>query len=303
MRVGIFYSSIGNPQKFPNKTMLMDNFAEGVIKNGDTPVIYREKKIDEMNLDAGFVLGFTLEQNFRRFLIDSLHYRGIPGVFVDSNILHYGRKEHEWHRYSLNSVYPSEGIYFFDGMDRTKWDRFSSWHNISLKPWRQSGKHILILCQRPKGWNFFGKSQDDWLDKTVKRIRKVSDRPIVVRMHPGDATRFDQMKNIRARHGKTVSFSDKENITEELTNCWCAVGYNSTPTTVSAIEGIPVYVEDPENSWAKDIAFTDLSMIETPPLPDREEWKHKIANIHWSNEEIRSGLLWKSIKKYISSKN
>jgi hypothetical protein len=79
------------------------------------------------------------------------------------------------------------------------------------------------------------------------------------------------------------------------------VGYASTPNVVSVIEGVPVYVEEPTKSWANDICFNDLSKIETPRMPDRSEWIDKIANIHWSNDEVKTGKLWAEIKNYISS--
>ena len=103
------------------------------------------------------------------------------------------------------------------------------------------------------------------------------------------------------RYGKTIQLSSGDNIREDLKNCWAAVGYNSTPNAVAAIEGIPVYVDDPVHSWAKDVAFKDLSQIEDPEMPDRTTWLEKIANIHWSNDEVRSGKLWSAIKQRISS--
>lgn len=302
MKVGIFYNSISNPAKFSNKVMLMDNFAQGVRAAGDAVIEYQGNKLPDQHLDAGFVLGYTLEDNFRKKIINQLRLKNIPQIFVDSNILHYNRKEHEWHRYSLNSVYPSDGVYFFDNLDVNKWNTYSQWHNVSLKPWRAQGNHILILCQRPKGWNMFGNDQDQWLDTKIAEIRKhLPNKQIMVRMHPGDGTRFKQMDKIRKRWGDTVVLSERENIKEDLVNCWCAVGYNSTPNVVAAIEGVPVYVEDPRHSWAADIAFTDISQIVNPPLPDRSQWLNKIANIHWSNDEVCSGKLWAAIKKYISS--
>lgn len=300
MKVGIFYNSISNPGKFSNKVMLMDNFRQGVLAVGDEVVEYKENKLPDQKLDAGFVLGYTLEDNFRKKIIDQLRLKKIPQVFVDSNILNYARPEHQWHRYSLNSVYPNDGVYFFDKLEESKWLTFSQWHRVELKPWRSEGNHILILCQRPKGWNMMGNDQDRWLDKMISKIRKHSQRPIVVRMHPGDGTRFKQIEKIQKRYGKLISISEKENIRDELVNCWCAVGFNSTPNVVSAIEGVPVYLEDPKHSWAADIAFTDLSLIENPPLPDRTQWIKKIANIHWSNDEVVQGKLWRAIKTYIS---
>jgi hypothetical protein len=300
MKVGIFYNSISNPAKFSNKVMLMDNFAAGVQAHGDEIVDFRDNRLPDQHLDAGFVLGYTLEDNFRKKIIDQLRLRKIPAVFVDSNILHYARSEHEWHRYSLGTVYPDSGTYFFQDLDRSKWQRFSDWHNAPLKPWRTTGDHVMILCQRPKGFNMF-LDQDTWLEKTVDKIRKHTQRPIMIRMHPGDGTRFKQIEKIQKRYGTSVAISEHANIRDALVNCWCTVGINSTPNVVAAIEGVPGYVEDTRRSWAADVAFTDLAQIENPVLPDRTDWTHKIANIHWSNQEVVSGQLWSAIKQYISS--
>jgi hypothetical protein len=300
MNVGIFYNSISNPAKFSNKVMLMDNFKQGVLALGDQVVDFHSNVLPGQPLDAGFVLGYTLEDNFRRKIIDLLKQRKTPAVFVDSNILHYNRPEHEWHRYSLGSVYPDSGTYFFQQLNLNKWNEYSTWHNVTAKPWRTAGDHILILCQRPKGFNMFV-DQDQWLDKTISKIKKYSDRPIHIRMHPGDGARFKQIEKLQKRYGNTVQIDSHENIRDSLQNCWCTVGINSTPNVVAAVEGVPGYIEDPRHSWAADVAFTDLSLIETPPLPDREQWLHKIASIHWSNTEVKNGTLWMAIKNYISA--
>ena len=300
MKVGIFYNSISNPAKFGNKVMLMDNFAAGTRSQGDEVIEFRDNRLPDQKLDAGFVLGYTLEDNFRKKIIDQLRLQKTPSVFVDSNILHYARPEHEWHRYSIGSVYPDSGTYFFDQLDTAKWDRFAGWHNVTLKPWRKHGSHILILCQRPKGFNMFT-DQEVWLDKTISKIRKHSRRNIMIRMHPGDGTRFKQIEKIQKKYGTSVTISEHENIRDALVNCWCTVGLNSTPNVVAAIEGVPGYIEDTTRSWATGIAFTDLALIENPPMPDRSEWATRIANIHWSNSEVRSGALWTAIKRYISA--
>jgi hypothetical protein len=302
MKVGVFYNSVTNLVKFSNKALLMDNFSAGVGIHGDVAVEFKTPVLQSCSdLDAGFVLGYTLENNFRKRIINTLQQQNIPVVFVDSNILHYARPEHEWHRYSINSVYPDTGTYFFGGIDTAKWSRYSAWHSVSLKPWRSSGNHILIFCQRPNGWNMFGNNQEIWLDSTIAQLRQHTDRPIMIRMHPGDGDRFSAIQRLQTRHSNSVTISTHANIREALTDCWCAVGYNSTPNVVAAIEGIPVYVEDPVHSWAQDVAFTDLSLVETPPLPDRTQWIDKIANIHWSNDEVKTGKLWASIKQHISS--
>lgn len=278
----------------------MDNFKTGVLANSDEVVEYHNNQLPDQPLDAGFVLGYTLEDNFRKKIINQLRDQRSASIFVDSNILHYSRQEHEWHRYSLNSVYPDTGTYFFNKPHPDKWTTYSQWHGAELKPWRSTGNHVLIFCQRPKGFNMFI-DQEAWLDNTISKIRQYSSRPIMIRMHPGDGTREKQIHKIQKKYGTTITISTHNNIRDALIDCWCTVGINSTPNVVAAIEGVPGYIEDPAHSWAADIAFTNLAQIESPPMPDRTVWVNKIANIHWSNDEVKSGQLWAAIKTYIDS--
>lgn len=302
-KVGIFYNSISNPHKYQNKTLLMDNFKQGAYISGAEIKEFHSKPCEiDNDLIAGFILGYTLEDNFRKHIITTLENNNSYRIFVDSNILNYANPAHEWHRYSLNSVYPTDGIYFFDELDKTKWDTFSKFHGVTLKSWRRSGNHILILCQRSTGWNLLGNNQERWLHKTITKIRKHSDRPIVIRMHPGDRGRFELTKKIKQHYtGQLITVSENPNIIQDLRNCWCTVGFNSTPNVVSLIEGVPNIITEPTNSWATMCAGTKLNTIENPMTPDRSEWIHTISNIHWSNEEILSGKLWSKISNYISS--
>lgn len=301
MKVGIFYNSITNLAKSPHKVNLMDIFKAGVEASGDQTHTYFNNELPDHKLDAGFILGYSIGTNHRRKIIDTLIKNGTYPIFVDSNILNYARPEHQWHRYSMSSVYPDTGVYFFGKTNLNKWQEFSSWHGVTLKSWRSQGNHILLLCQRPKGWNMFAESQNAWIDNTIAKIRQHTQRPIRIRMHPGDGNREAMIAKIKQQYHNTVTLSSASNIREDLVDCWAAVGYNSTPNVVSAIEGVPVYVEDPIHSWASDIAFKDISLIENPPLPDRTDWITKIANIHWSNTEVQQGLLWSAMREYISS--
>jgi hypothetical protein len=274
----------------------MDDFGNGVKYHKDQIAEYRAHhfRIDE--LSAGFILGYTLEKNFRRTIIDTLEQHNIPRIYVDSNILGYATSSNEWHRYSLNSVYPNDGKYLFD-IDRSKWDTYSKYHNVTLKPYRKNGNHIVVLCQRPNGWNMLANCQEEWIDSVVHSIRKYSDRKIVIRMHPGDSTRHHVSKKLT---GKNYIVSENISILDDLKDCWCTVGYNSTPNVVSLIEGIPNIITDPIHSWANGVSDTDISKIENLTLHDRDEWIHTIANIHWSTDEIQSGKFWYHVRNYLA---
>ena len=69
---------------------------------------------------------------------------------------------------------------------------------------------------------------------------------------------------------------------------------------VAPIEGVPAFITDnPGYSQGGDIANTDLSMIETPNMPDREQWIRKLAQCHWSFEDLRSGRCWAHMRNWV----
>ena len=98
-----------------------------------------------------------------------------------------------------------------------------------------------------------------------------------------------------------VKISTSASLTEELNKAWATITFNSSPGVASAIEGVPVFVTDPEPkiSQAFEVANTDLSQIENPKTFDREHWLQKIAMCHWNFEEIGNGTAWKHIKNYL----
>lgn len=279
----------------------MDIFKQGVTSCGDIVKEYRNRYQVIDNLDAGFVLGYTLENNYRRKIIDSLKLMKAKIIFVDSNIFSYSNSNYNYHRYSVNSVYPTDGEYFLN-LDKNpkKLEEILNFHNIKVQPWRKNGDHILILGQRTLSWNMLNKNGLDWLIGMIIRVKEKTDRKIIVRLHPGDKT-FNQenRKKLIELFGKTnITISNNENLKYDLLNAWCSIGYNSTPNCASVIEGIPVYLDDPLNSWAREVGFTNLNQIENPTMPDRDEWLHKIASIHWSHKEVEEGNYWKTFKNF-----
>jgi hypothetical protein len=84
----------------------------------------------------------------------------------------------------------------------------------------------------------------------------------------------------------------------DFKNCWAVVNHNSSPAVAAAIEGIPVFVTDPDRSQARDIAGSGLNRIEKPHIPDRLAWIQRISQFHWSHDELRSGACWAHMKKW-----
>jgi hypothetical protein len=49
------------------------------------------------------------------------------------------------------------------------------------------------------------------------------------------------------------------------------------------------------DSLAYDVANTDLANIETPHMPNRENWLVNYAHTEWTVDEIRSGIPFKRL--------
>jgi len=160
-------------------------------------------------------------------------------VFIYKNNLN----PHKYLRYSFNGVFPATGIYCNDNPGDENWNNIKRDYNMDLKPWRTRGNHILITLQRPMGWSMRGVDLMKWLKRTLGKIRENSDRPILMRWHPGDWKAFPRYQSTLDKFGVTLSPQDRH-ITQDLVNCWAVVCHNSTPSAVAPIEGIPAFITD-----------------------------------------------------------
>ena len=220
---------------------------------------------------------------------------------IDSNVFIYKNKENpkKYLRYSFNGVFPKTGIYCNDNPGEENWNNIKRDYNMDLKPWRTNGSHILITLQRPLGWSMRGFNLMKWLENTFREIRKYSDRPIIIRWHPGDWKSYPVYEALLKQYNATISPQERH-ITEDLVNCWALVCHNSTPSSVASIEGIPAFItDDPGYCQAGDIANLDFSKLETPIMPDRLEWIKKLSQCHWSFDDTRSGRCWAHMRNYV----
>jgi hypothetical protein len=196
-------------------------------------------------------------------------------------------------------------FYFDQNIDPIRWQKISKRLNLNLKPWRSNGDHILICLQRNGGWSMSGFDVQDWAINTVNTIRQFSDRPIVIRSHPGDAKAqiyLDPLNpQYKLKHLKNITISkDGKDLIHDLNNAWAVVVHNSSPAVAAGIEGYPIFLTDPDRSQAAEIANTDLKLIETPSTEfDRQRWVERLSMFHWNFEELKSGECWSHMRNDI----
>lgn len=284
-------------------------FAQGAMRCGDQASVVQSQMYEPC--DVGAIIGNAFDANpgkvnlphykVRKMVIDTQTKFNRYWLSIDSNVFIYKDRTnpHKYLRYSFNGVFPKNGIYCNETPGNENWNNIRRDYNMDLKPWRTQGSHILITLQRPMGWSMRGRNLMDWLENTFIEIRKHSDRPVVIRWHPGDWKNFPKYDPILKKYNAKVSPQEKH-ILQDLVNCWALVCHNSTPSSVAVIEGVPAFItDDPEYCQAGVVANRDFSLLENPILFDREHWIRQLAQCHWTFEDTKSGRCWAHMRQWV----
>ena len=300
--VRIYYAGIPAKNTNPEKREVLSSFHKGCPQGISKEIETRTWEPADLAVMQGWVhanSGTTPHLMFRRDIIQRQKQYGGHTLAIDSNLFLYADhgNTRKYLRFSLDDVFPTTGNYFTDNVDPKRWQKISNDLGIYLKPWQQKGKHILICLQRNGGWSMGGFDVMDWCNKTINEIKKHTDRPIVVRAHPGDGKAKQYLK----LNHPGVKISKNAHILEDFRKAHAVVTYNSSPGVAAAIEGIPVFVTDhtPQKSQAFDVCNTDLKLLENPNLPDRQKWIEKISMSHYNFQDLKMGIAWDIIKEYI----
>jgi hypothetical protein len=135
-----------------------------------------------------------------------------------------------------------------------------------------------------------------WTLQTIDAIRKITDRPIVIRPHPrSPMTGIEhEFKNVKRQQPIQVKGSYDDFDIDY--NYHCVINHNSGPPILAAIAGTPVITGS--SSLAYPVSDV-LENIENPKLQDREEWFTKLTHCEWTVDEIQQGIPIKRLEKFI----
>jgi hypothetical protein len=301
---------LSRPHNTDHKFLTLTGFAQGVCAAGDSGTV--EYNINYQPSDVAFMLGWVHEHGktaphltFRKQIVDSQVANNGRTIIADSNLFLYKNTANPrtYQRYSYDGVFPNTGEYCDQDPDPARWQQIKTDIGLELQPWRTHGNHVLLCLQRNGGWSMAGFSTSAWAIQTIIALRKYTGRTLRIRSHPGDkgavrdCQQILQACSVLGIQNVTLS-NPTSSLIDDLHNCWAVVNHNSSPSVGAAIEGIPVFVTDPTHSQCAEIANTDLAQIETPNMPDRQSWIERLAQFHWSHEEISNGIAWNHMKKW-----
>ena len=160
---------------------------------------------------------------------------------------------------------------------------------LTLKPWRTHGEHILLCLQHDKSeqWAVMPPLHK-YIKDTVDQIRQYSDRKIIVRPHPRcPLPNMPVLNNVEYEIPRQIA-NTYDDFDLNFANAWAVISHSSNPGIHSVLNGIPAFVGP--DSLAYDVANTDFSTINSPKTPDRQQWLNDYTHTEWTIEEIAQGI-------------
>lgn len=202
--------------------------------------------------------------------------------YIDTGYIGNLWKRKDWHRIVKNDVQHTSPRYDLPG-DRfdaiTKGQEF-----VKFQKWRKNGSNILIVTPSGKPCSFYGIDRDNWLNQTIEKLKKHTDRNIIVR---DKGLRKDRI----GRKSIYNQFSDDD--------IYAVVTYNSIAATEAIGYGIPAFTLAPNAADA--FCLKDLSQIENPLYEDEEKvkkWQHWLGYCQYTPQEMWNGLAFSLIEEY-----
>ena len=229
----------------------------------------------------------------------------------------------QYHRWSWWSYFQDEGDYANTNSPSDRWEYVSKEQNLEIKPWQDNKDgHILLCLQRPGDSSLHRilvKKKEDykhWIWKTVRDIRRYTDRKIVIRPHP---FRLDTTLNMLLTidtvfENIEISTNQSELIIEsgggggsgfkkDMEDAYCAVGLNSNALTETVMAGIPTFSLC-SGSMAWPVSNHYIKYINSPIMEfDREQWLYNLSYCQWREDEIVQGLPWEHLSKQLPQLN
>lgn len=151
------------------------------------------------------------------------------------------------------------------GLPDDRWKKL----DVPLQPWRKGGRHIVVAAPTPTYQRFH--AIEGWFEETLRTLGKVSDRQIVVRFKDSDRP-----------------------LQADLEGAHCMVAHGSIAAVEAAILGCPVF--DHKESAAALVGLTDITKVEHPIYPERQDWANTLAWSQFDEAELVNGFLWKHLQ-------
>jgi len=274
------------------------------------------KRLDMKNVDAFIqtnVLGFI--KNNMKDQHDFIESTGKPRIVVEQAVfrknIDFDKPETNYYKVGLDHFTYNQGKFFNQNSPSDRWERIQKEQDIEIKPWRHDryddSKYILLLLQNPIDTSLNpllerGESYEQWVSKTIKQIRNITDKKIKVRLHPRFQSRFEKFDLSEAdmvsnNYDGWNKSNGGNSLYEDFKKAWACVTFSSNASTEAVCEGIPVINLD-NSSFSWPVSYHTLDILTNPVIEcnfDRTQWLHDCAYTQWTLDEINKGMVHKRL--------
>ena len=198
-----------------------------------------------------------------------------PVIVVDIGALYRG----ETWKVALNSITASGYYGHQENLDPDRPRRLgiSQAINLSRNP------RIVVAAQHARSLQVVGLvSMESWVVNQVEQLRKVTDRPIVIRPHPRSSLNWAGLVHLP----KDVKIDNTYDSYNLAFDCHAIVNHNSGPGTQAALAGTRPIVDKSSLAWPVSIQIQD---IEQPYKIDRDQWLVEICHTEYTLQELEQG--------------
>lgn len=292
----VVYTASANDMRFQIPIQLMGNAA---YKDGHEVKVVQGQEYEDC--DLAIIWGSWKDRDTPWHNVKRKVVKNAPQFIVlETPILNRGPvkdiMDDQWYRIGLNGFLAHMGDFKNDYSNDDRWKLFQQM-GYELKPERETNKFkpIVIVLQLPGDASLCGHDISEWCIRTVRSIRSVTDRKIIIRKPQVEreyriAEALDLFDNVDIQEGR------HENVKSTIHAAHALVTFSSGMGVEALIEGTPVIAHH-QASFVYDITPNKIEDIENIKLPDRKQWINDMAYTTWSLEEIGKGLPWKHLTK------
>lgn len=219
------------------------------------------------------------------------------------------KHQYDFYRLGVNGFLNGEGEFNNENSPSDRWKMLKGLYGYNdFTGWKDHTKgSILLLAQLPGDASLRTQDMSEWIIETVHKIRELTDREIVIRLHPamsakGRAALIGDLWEMILSNMPNVKFSEHNvSLKKDLQDAGLCVSYTSGSSIDAVLAGVPCIACD-EGNFVYPISSKDVDDINNPYLADAatvQQWLHDISYCQWSQEEIKNGTAWAHFNKLV----
>jgi len=210
--------------------------------------------------------------------------------YVDTG--YFPQKRKLWHRFTKNNFQVLNHLSIEQLSKRTNIDliknkffKIINENYDNYKPTKKiNGSKILIAPPTAKVFNHYNCTVSQWLSETIEKIKKFTDKEIVIRKKP-------KSRKVRVNEDKFLDQLKKDDI-------HCVVTFSSIISIEAVLNGYPVITLGP--NAASYLSESKIENIDNPYFPDDDKIKEHLLYLsacQFEKEDFLSGYALKTVNE------